>query len=213
VIVNIRGTSGSGKSYLVRAVMDRYFSREAIHVEGRKQPLCYRLKRQDGGRDLWVIGHYEGACGGADTVKTIDQTYHLVRNGHAGDLDVIYEGLVAQNNVTKCIELHQEGFPLLVVALNTSLEDCQKSIQARRDAKGDDRQMHRVVTPEMRANLTAQDRRFLDAGIPYGMLNTAKSHDTVLRLQVPRLRAAGVDCRVLDRAAALAAVLAALGLR
>ena len=43
MIINVRGTSGSGKSTIVRNAMDLFTWRGPVHVKGRKQPLGYWL--------------------------------------------------------------------------------------------------------------------------------------------------------------------------
>ena len=40
MIINVRGTSGSGNSTLMRSVMDQYTVRQPVHVPGRKRPAA-----------------------------------------------------------------------------------------------------------------------------------------------------------------------------
>ena len=70
-IINIRGTSGAGKSHLARRVMANYPVRKPVHVAGRKQPLYYEYEAPDHNVPLFVVGHYECACGGTDTMKRL----------------------------------------------------------------------------------------------------------------------------------------------
>src|SRR5690349_20566073 len=145
-IINIRGTSGSGKSHLVRDVFYCYDSWEPRFIAGRKQPLYYSCGRTDG-PPLCVIGHYESACGGADTISKelefdgrkwrsgIELVFYLVDRAAERGEDVIFEGLIISSDVVRTVELKRHH-TLLVIGLTTPLPACLESIQARRNARG-----------------------------------------------------------------------------
>jgi hypothetical protein len=145
MIIHIRGTHGSGKSTLVRKIMETYKVRKPVRREGRKQPIGYILKRK-GHRDLFVVGHYESACGGGDTVPKVDDVYRLVRkHAQAYDRHVIFEGILAQHSMPRLLDLANEpGFArrLRVVILNTSIKKSIKSVKKRRRARGDTRSLN-----------------------------------------------------------------------
>jgi adenylate kinase family enzyme len=174
MIVNVRGTSGSGKSMLVRTVRDQYPFTTPYHISGRKQPIRY-LHEKANHRSLTVIGHYETACGGCDTVSGMDYIYELIHDAVGRDEDVIFEGLIVASDVKRCINL-MEISQLLVIELNTPLEECVAGIQSRRDERGDDR----ILNPK----------------------NTI-SKMRAIEKQRSKWRAAGVDFRLLTREAAL----------
>jgi len=144
VIINIRGTSGSGKTHLVRQVMDCYGSRVPYREEGRKQPIGYTFHRGERGRSLAVIGHYETACGGCDTIAKMERIFELVKASAAQGFDVIFEGLLISADVNRHVELHKwclekfHGPRLEVVALTTPLQTCLDSVNARRHARNPD---------------------------------------------------------------------------
>lgn len=140
MIINIRGTSGSGKTTLVRKLLESYGSKIAFKEEGRKQPIGYLYHRRPGeeGRSLAVIGHYETACGGCDTINKMEKIFELVRYSHEQGHDVVYEGLLISADVNRTAALHQEGLPLLVVALDVPLDVCLASVNERRRAKKPD---------------------------------------------------------------------------
>lgn len=136
MIINIRGTSGSGKSTLVRAIMDLYPHRLPRHVEGRKRPLYYLLARPaPHSQTLAVIGHYETPCGGCDTITNVDQVYEEVRRQHEAGHDVLFEGLLISAEQRRTIQMHRDGLPLLVAAIDIPLEECLASVNARRAAR------------------------------------------------------------------------------
>jgi hypothetical protein len=63
VIINPRGTSGSGKTEFVRRILSDYGGAkgghvEPVHREGRERPMAYRLRHPLGGRPLTVLFHY-----------------------------------------------------------------------------------------------------------------------------------------------------------
>ncbi len=141
MIVNIRGTSGTGKSYLARELMGLYTGPKLIFKEkGRKQPIGYTFARpKKDGPSLAVIGHYETPCGGTDTISGYEQIYKLIVAAHKHGNDVLYEGLLLSGDVKWTGRLHQEGFPLFVLALFVDIDVCIASINKRRWAKNPDK--------------------------------------------------------------------------
>lgn len=133
MIFNIRGPSGSGKTYVARQVMDLYGEKLPRFVPGRKQPLYYHL-REPGYGDLLVLGHYETACGGCDTIKTLDETFQLARllavQGH-----VLFEGLLLSPEYNRTVALSKAD-NMEVLFLDTPLEQCIENIRKRRAARG-----------------------------------------------------------------------------
>jgi len=182
MIVNLRGTSGSGKSTVVRRIMGLLGERERNFIDGRKQPISYTF--QNGTRTLTVLGHYETPCGGTDTITKTDDVYALIEEAVAKGHDVIYEGIMVSDDTRRCIELHRKGYPILVIGLNTPIPICIAGVQARRDARNDLRPLNTKNT---------EDR--------------ARRH----RSAISKLKDAGLDARSLDREAAFTAVADALG--
>jgi ABC-type dipeptide/oligopeptide/nickel transport system ATPase component len=132
VIIKVLGASGSGKSTVVRAVMGKYVLREDIHEAGRRRPIATRLKSS--GRALFVPGHYEIACGGADTIGDLATLYALVRS-YAKAGDVLYEGLTLSDTADRVLALARD-FPLTVVHLKTPLSVCVERVRQRVGAHG-----------------------------------------------------------------------------
>jgi len=146
-IITIKGTSGSGKSTLVRKVMGLYRGqKEIFKAPKRRQPLGYVLHRDESvepemnwNNALALIGHYETACGGCDTINTYDKVFELIEEAYGWGHDVLYEGLLLSGDFRRTLALH-EAHPgeLLVIHLNTPLQDCIDSVNARRRAKNPD---------------------------------------------------------------------------
>jgi thymidylate kinase len=187
MIVNVRGTGGSGKSTVIRRVMERLLEldwvKESVFIDGRRQPYGYKFTKV-GHVPVYVPGHYETACGGCDTITKVQDVFDVVR-AHAGNGEhVLFEGIISQDDTTRTIEL-KRNFPLLIVFLTTPLEDCLAGIQKRRDERGD-------VRPLQTKNTTSRMKR-------------CESHYS-------KLRDAGVECLKLDRETAYPEVVKRFGL-
>jgi len=138
VVYNIRGTSGTGKTTLVREIMARYEERKPIFIEGRKRPIGYVLTRPRHSfvtRPLFIVGSYESVCGGCDTITVRTDVYKVARQYHAAEHDVIFEGLLCSDECNHTMQFHIDGIPITVVALNTPIEVCLERVNARRRAK------------------------------------------------------------------------------
>ena len=139
MIVQVRGTSGTGKTTLIRQVMALYHGPTIRYKrKGRKQPLGYCLhpgKDQPGRRPLGIVGHYETACGGCDTIKTLDEVFELVRQCYANGWDVLFEGLLLSAGFNRTAALYDDGFPLIVIGMDVPIEVCLESVNQRRWAK------------------------------------------------------------------------------
>jgi len=144
-IINLRGTSGSGKSTVVRRVMEsqRNAGRPLLplYEEGRRQPLAYRTAGSVGPPTLFIPGHYATPCGGCDTIKTPDQVYELVRDAAARGDNVIYEGIIIQDDTKRLLALNAEH-PVHVIELTTGIMECLEGIQQRRNERGDARPLN-----------------------------------------------------------------------
>lgn len=161
-VINIRGTSGSGKSTLIRRLVELYPEKEPVHVADRKQPLFYKL-RGDGLLPLSLLGHYETACGGCDTIPSMDRIYELVRERLSEGDSVLYEGLLISAEVNRAVALHTDGFDLTVVRLNTPLELCVDSVNQRRWAKNPDKPGVNPKNTEAKFKQTLATCKKLDA--------------------------------------------------
>lgn len=142
MIINIRGTSGSGKSHLARSLMQCYLFRKPHFIEGRKRPLYYECQHPRGENNLFVIGHYETACGGCDTIsKNQFDTVFALANILSQKGDVLMEGLLLSAEGKRSSTFFSRP-DAVVIQLTTSLEVCVASIQNRRTERGDERPLN-----------------------------------------------------------------------
>ena len=136
MVVNVRGTSGSGKTYAVRYVMDQLHARP-VRGNKSKKPLYYEL---DGG--VYVIGSYENVCGGCDTISDMDTVMARVE-GCASKGSVIFEGLLVTGSYGRWLEVSKRvGGDFVWAFLDTPLDVCIERIMARRQARGDFRPLN-----------------------------------------------------------------------
>jgi hypothetical protein len=129
VIVLILGTNGSGKSTLVRNVLDSCEYRTPLHREGRVRPFGYMVRRRRPDKPFFVLGHYEIANGGLDTMST-DEAFGLAER-YARQTKILLEGNRAAS-VGRLSPLTRM-FPgrLHVVRLTTPVEQCVQSVRDR----------------------------------------------------------------------------------
>lgn len=173
MVINLRGTGGSGKSTVVRRIMELYSDIQPRSIKDvatdldtlvgtRNHPIGYECSPPIGENEdgyaiftlpqLFVVGHYEAACGGCDTIKkshdsskpgNLDYIYSLIESYHTDGFHVICEGIILQDDTKRAIEFNRK-YPgvLRVLGLKTPLETCLAGIQARRDARGDTRPLN-----------------------------------------------------------------------
>lgn len=148
MIINIRGTSGSGKTTVVKDAMQFFTPKVEVNIPKRRNPLGYWFGEVvDGKRKMAIPGHYATACGGCDTLSGYDEIFNLVRLGGEGAQHVLFEGLLVSEESKRTLALH-ERFPsqVLVIELTTSQDECLASVQARREARGNDKPLNPANT-------------------------------------------------------------------
>lgn len=137
MIINVRGTSGSGKSTVVRKIIEQSPSTDKIFLKGRKQPLLYRLKFP--GQVISIPGHYETPCGGCDTIPTYDLLFQIIREEHAAGHNVLFEGLLVAHDKKRTLELWdwlgRNPEQLQVLELTDPLQVCLDSVEKRRASR------------------------------------------------------------------------------
>lgn len=168
MILNIRGTNGSGKSTLVRAIMDRYDGRAPVFQPKRSRPVGYVCTTSL--RQSYVVGHYETPCGGGDTMDSMSAVFDAVTKWANDDYDVIFEGIISQDDVNRCAELNAEH-RLLVIGLVVPIEECLAAVQARRRSRGDEREFNPTNTVNRARTLLRTMERLKSAGIDARWLN------------------------------------------
>ena len=136
-IFNPRGTNGSGKTTIVRAVTSRltkykdYTTRNGVFTTIYASPS---------GTPVAVIGKYNNTCGGCDTVKRVrdivDAIAEVSEHAH-----VIFEGLIVGTlqQLTKDIADACPNSVLHARALSTTPDECIERVLERRKRAGNDK--------------------------------------------------------------------------
>lgn len=172
MIINPRGTSGAGKSTFAFRLAALYLDlAEPTYIDGRKAPLYTRYDRPKGrkGPPLFLLGHYNTACGGCDTLKNTEQAFELARR-LAPEGDVLLEGILISeefNRSKACHEFMSSEFAderFIVYALDTPIEQCIANIKKRRVEKGDIRELNTSNTENRVARINSATRRLIEAG-------------------------------------------------
>ena len=185
--VNLRGTSGSGKSTIIRELMSRYKTMEKIFVEGRKQPLCYNLfpDEKEGKSPLFIPGHYETPTGGCDTISDgMNFIYDMINQRIDSGFDVAWEGLIVASDVTRCAAL-KDRTDLLVIELSTPIEECLAGIRSRREVKSalkgvEPKPVDPKNTVAKMKQLKPQRVRFKSMGVDFRYLNREEAMKATL---------------------------------
>jgi hypothetical protein len=142
VVFNPRGTSGAGKTELVRRIMAAYGRGgdgrvEPVRRAGRERPIAYRLRHPLGGRPLAVLGHYEATSGGVDTIRAVDggmdEAFRLAGEHAASGHDVLLEGLLLSGEHARSAAL-AGAHRLHLLRLGTPLDRCIRNAVRRQRA-------------------------------------------------------------------------------
>lgn len=130
MIVNVRGALGSGKSTLVRTIVQDRDMRP-VYDEGSRRRVPVGMI--DGSGLLFVAGHYSRpTMGGMDSFRTLDQAWREVRS-RLGTSDVLCEGKCQSRDEMKLIELSRHT-RVVCVTLSTPSDDCVLSVRGRATA-------------------------------------------------------------------------------
>ena len=138
MIISLRGTHGSGKSTVVRTILDRYPS-ERLGPE--KKPLGYQLSIPGLDRHLMIVGGYRTACGGCDGIQPYALIWPRVQE-YATIGHVLFEGALVSSsygNIGRASEVY--GNDMVFAFMDTPLEVCIQWIKNRRLSRGDTRDL------------------------------------------------------------------------
>lgn len=139
-ILNLRGTNGSGKSYVTRKLMDLC---DVHPIYGDPEPgrligsiIGYRGTYE--GQPIYFVGSYEIMAGGADAVMarfgTLEAVCELVRKfapkGH-----VVFEGFIVSGLFKTFYDLSRELGGITFCYMDTPLDKCLEHIEKRNREK------------------------------------------------------------------------------
>jgi uridine kinase len=152
MIIQIRGTSGSGKTTVMRKVMEG-FSWTPQYADNRRKPLYYTCG------EMAVLGHYDATCGGCDNVGSARQVFDVLK---AIEQPIILcEGLLLSEDVKWATQMED----LRVIFLTTSLDECLRRVRARREAAGNEKPFNEYNTTNRVGVIERARERLIAAGI------------------------------------------------
>jgi adenylate kinase family enzyme len=195
---NLRGTNGSGKTYVAKALLAETNARVAQltpKVGIRKQkPLVYEGKYK--GFPIFFFGSYETACGGCDTIQPFSilpgLLDHAMQKKSRGL--VFYEGLLVSHMIGSVGEVakkyndkHVMGF------LDTPLKTCIERVMHRRIERGTTKPFdpERTLKPDYqrvlqaKANALSQGFRVVTILHDSAIADVKDWLDTLLQEQMP----------------------------
>jgi hypothetical protein len=133
MIVDIRGTNGSGKSFIGHNLRAKYKNMQI------RNPLVDSVGSIEGYEfpdlKLFMLGPYESVSGGCDGIRTQNDICRIIER-RAPNWNLFIEGLLVSHTFTRWnnMALRFPGWKFFF--LNTPLDICIQRTQARRDAKG-----------------------------------------------------------------------------
>ena len=135
--INLRGTSGSGKTTIVRNILNHGNWNKWMDESNKKVLGYFNPDKR------WaIIGSYENICGGCDTIRTQNETEQRIESFINAGYNVIFEGLLLSTLSSRWEKFSKriaDKANLLFYYLDTPLEECLNRIQARRQAAGNNR--------------------------------------------------------------------------
>lgn len=179
MIISIAGTSGAGKTHLVRHLIAQ--SEYGVTVIHPGYGEIGRIVLLNGG-SIFIAGRYDEGLdsGGCDCIKKVDFWYDTVWI-QAQTHDVVFEGLFVMNHTrgldltNKCVK---HRIPFHVIHLTTTLEHCKESINARRARRGQEpfsRSWDNVEDNSVRARNFTHKVKQLGASV-YSLDRTTAAH-------------------------------------
>lgn len=145
MIIQVRGTSGSGKTW----VMNQLFGIlgplvwQPIYTGTRRRPLYYK-----GWSSIYLLGSYETACGGCDGIgsaKAVFDQYESILKADEKAV-ILSEGLLLSEDVKWTKEAFDRGWDPRVIYLTTHIEACVTQVKHRRKAAGNDKPFNETNT-------------------------------------------------------------------
>lgn len=193
-IINIRGTSGSGKSTAVRAIMNLaaqlskegvqpFYADPMVFGKKRKAPLFYLCRFPDH-PDVAVLGSYGADCGGCDTLPNYYFIMELIKERYREGSHVLFEGLLLSHDKKQVTALHEwlGKKDFTVMELTESLDTCIQSVSDRRMRKGDSPQFNTANTIRRHAEVIRASTILEERGIPVQRVSRAECVPAILEL-------------------------------
>jgi hypothetical protein len=144
MIVQIRGTSGSGKSYVVHKILQKDLGWKPITEKwgkiNRQIPLYYI----SGDGKIAVAGSYGAVCGGCDTLGAAGHAFKLYELLKERQIKhIVSEGLLLSEDTKWTLEAKARGWNPKVFHLTTTKDVCLKQLLDRREKSGNTKPLNK----------------------------------------------------------------------
>lgn len=135
-ILDIRGTNGAGKSWIVHQLLVKYKD-STYPIKLKDKIIGYGIRDIDCG----IVGSYERECGGCDSIKSAALIEGRVRLFAGEFTHVIFEGITIAHTYFRynhlAMDLEENSHhTYYFLFLTTPVEVCIERVRARRIAKG-----------------------------------------------------------------------------
>jgi hypothetical protein len=156
MLINLRGTSGAGKSTVVRNLMAQCGRQPIYGALGLCLPEAYHLVLP---QPAYVIGPYTTDCGGCDRILPFALVPQLIERYAQGG-HVIFEGLLMSTCFGEVGRLLMARRDSRVMFLDTSLRVCIERVKARRAAAGNMRRLNSNLLAQKYATIARLKDKF-----------------------------------------------------
>ncbi len=159
MIFNIRGISGSGKSYIVHSILNANEHEPIPEVPGTDIGVIgYHVPSLMTN----ILGRYGSTCGGCDGFGSQDEICGKVCR--LKDPNLIFEGKLVSFSFGRYNLLTKRSGPIIFCFLDTSIEECIERVYQRREKRGklgsfDEQRLHRHYK-----DIQNSKQKFVDAG-------------------------------------------------
>jgi hypothetical protein len=183
LVVQVRGTSGSGKTWVMKQVMASIGYWQPVMSPCGGFPL-YSLSENN----VAVLGVYGEVNRGCDRLGSAHTIYDLIRSLLEEQADaVLAEGLLLSNDVKWTAQL--QDFDLRVLFLSTPLDVCLRRLESRREQSGNKRPHNPMVTSNRVRHIQSSRTRLQDLGVWCPMVSPGQAVREILGwLSVRKLR-------------------------
>lgn len=155
---------------------------QAVHVDGRKQPLYYRSVGD--WPNTIVLGHYNSPCGGCDTIGSARAVYDLILKimlEEPKPVNIICEGLLLSEDVKWTSKLNESfNNSVTVYFLTTPVEKCLEQIKGRREKAGNDKPLDPKNTVNRTTTIERARMKLGEAGVYTRRCSANQATDLVL---------------------------------
>ena len=160
-VIQIRGTSGSGKTWVMKSLLTALGPFKEVFTEGRRNPLFYLNSSSTA-----ILGAYRSACGGCDNIGSAAAVAELIQNLQEGVYSekpgvIICEGLLLSEDSKWTLQMND----VRIIYLVTPVETCIQQILNRRAEAGNDKPLNESNTRNRVRVIERSRTKLLEKGI------------------------------------------------